>query len=299
MPPPNNIKYEENKKPPSNAHVLLNKSTKSNSSKNEGKYSCDIKFYNLKKDNEQNNFVEIPVECNLDIEDRNDENNQVSEPKLNKDDHDQNPPNEKQKEKTPTPKFIAYKPNQYKQYKKEEGKKGLKNRIYKFLVKELNKCIRKYLPKEFSERKMKIHVPNTKFVGSRVTKDDDKKFWNMRFKRILALGRNRISKKKLQLKNYKNICKILKYIENYSKKNGELSLGLLKIKKLLFMKTPGLIRIFVKSEDFENYKKEEKSIVFRNGLLVEKEKIDVFKEEGILTLFSPIKDNLKSKRNIF
>ena len=65
------------------------------------------------------------------------------------------------------------------------------------------------------------------------------------------------------------------------------------------MKTPGLIRIFVKSKDFENYKKEEKSIVFRNELLKEKEKIDVFKEEGILTLFSPIKDNLKSKRNIY
>ena len=75
-------------------------------------------------------------------------------------------------------------------------------------------------------------------------------------------------------------------------------LGLWEIKTLLSTKTPDLIRIFVKSEDFENYKKKEKSIVFRNGLL-EKEKIDVFKEEGILSLFSPIKDNLKAKRKIF
>ena len=120
----------------------------------------------------------------------------------------------------------------------------------------------------------------------------------MRFKRILVFGINRISKKKLQLKNYNNIDKILEYIKNYRKENGKLSLGLRNIKTLLFMKTPGLIRIFVKSKDFENYKKEEKSIVFRNGLLKEEEKIDIFKEEGILSLFSPIKDNLKSKRKI-
>ena len=283
---------------PSNIQELFNQSTKFNSSKNEDKYSCDSKFYNLKQDSEHENFLETSREYNSDIEDRNDEINQVSEPKSNKDDHNQNPPSEKQKEKTPTPTFIVHKPNQNKQYKKEEGKKGLRSRVFKFSVKKLNKYIRKYLPKEFFGRKTKIHAPYTKYVGSRVTKDDDKKFWNMSFKRILVYGINRISKKNLQTKNHKNIEKIFEYIENYRKKNGKLSLGLCKIKTLLSTNTPGLIRIFVKSKYFEKYKKKVKSIVFRNGLLAS-EKIDVYSEEGILTLFSPIKDNLKSKRNIY
>ena len=47
----------------------------------------------------------------------------------------------------------------------------------------------------------------------------------MRFKRILFLGRNRISKIELQLKNYKNFGEILEYIENYRKKNDELCRG--------------------------------------------------------------------------
>ena len=75
----------------------------------------------------------------------------------------------------------------------------------------------------------------------------------MRFKRILVYGINRISKKNLQL--HQNIDKIFEYIENYRKKNGELSWGLWEIKTFFSTKTPDLIRIFVKSEDFENEKK--------------------------------------------
>lgn len=73
--PPNNIKNEENINQASNAQEIFNRSTKLNSSKSEGKYSCDSRFFNLTKDDEQNNFLEIPSGCNLDIQDRNDESN--------------------------------------------------------------------------------------------------------------------------------------------------------------------------------------------------------------------------------
>lgn len=52
--------------------------------------------------------------------------------------------------------------------------------------------------------------------------------WDL--KEFLVYGINRISKKNLQLNNHKNIDKIFEYIENYRKKNGELSWGLLEIK---------------------------------------------------------------------
>ena len=151
--PPNNIKNEENVIQPSNAQKQFNRSTTLNSSKNKGKYSCDSRFFNLKKDSEQNNFLEMPRGCSLDIEDRNDESNQVSEPKLNKDDHNQNPPSQKQKEKTPNPKFNVYKPYQY---KKEEGKKGLRNRIFKFSVKNLINTFENIYQKNFGEEKIKF-----------------------------------------------------------------------------------------------------------------------------------------------
>lgn len=119
--PPNRIKNEENRIQPLNAKELFNQSTNIRSSTDEGGYSYNRKLYNLLKDSEQNNFQEkIPGECSSDDESGNDESKEVFEPKSNKDNHNQNPPSEKQKEKTPTPKYITYNPSQYKKYKKRE-----------------------------------------------------------------------------------------------------------------------------------------------------------------------------------
>lgn len=108
-------------------------------------------------------------------------------------------------------------------------------------VKKLNKLIAKYLPKIFKSRVKKIHCANDKFMSSKVSKKGDINFGNMTFKRILTYGRNRITKRNSQLKNYENIKVIIKYIEEYYIKYHKLSIGLKKIINLLYMKPISLI----------------------------------------------------------
>ena len=264
---------------------------------NENKYDCDYqKFYHMQKDNQINSFS-IFKNGNIPNTENNDENKCNAKPNTNinnsniyfKKGEKENP------KKLCSTFFTTIKNDEKKiQYKKEGAKKKIKNHILKTNLKKLNKYIRKYLPPKYKRRNYIIHAPNSNLLSSKVSDTANKKYLNMKFRRILTYGKNKITKKNLQFKNYLNIKEIIKYINEYYKKNNYLPIGLRKIKKLLNMKPLDLISNFVKSKDFKKFKKEKQSIIFREGIINETEKInkiDIFTEKGIFDLFKPLEDN--------
>ena len=264
---------------------------------NENKYDCDYqKFYHMQKDNQINSFS-IFKNGNMPNTENNDENKCNAKPNTNinnsniyfKKGEKENP------KKLCSTFFTTIKNDEKKiQYKKEGAKKKIKNHILKTNLKKLNKYIRKYLPPKYKRRNYIIHAPNSNLLSSKVSDTANKKYLNMKFRRILTYGQNKITKKNLQYKNYLNIKEIMKYINEYYKKNNYLPIGLRKIKKLLNMKPLDLISNFVKSKDFKKFKKEKQSIIFREGIINETEKInkiDIFTEKGIFDLFKPLEDN--------
>ena len=264
---------------------------------NENKYDCDYqKFYHMQKDNQINSFS-IFKNGNMPNTENNDENKCNAKPNTNinnsniyfKKGEKENP------KKLCSTFFTTIKNDEKKiQYKKEGAKKKIKNHILKTNLKKLNKYIRKYLPPKYKRRNYIIHAPNSNLLSSKVSDTANKKYLNMKFRRILTYGQNKITKKNLQYKNYLNIKEIMKYINEYYKKNNYLPIGLRKIKKLLNMKPLDLISNFVKSKDFKKFKKEKQSIIFREGIINETEKInkiDIFTEKGIFDLFKPLDNN--------
>ena len=263
----------------------------------ENKYDCDYqKFYHMQKDNQINSFS-IFKNGNMPNTENNDENKCNAKPNTNinnsniyfKKGEKENP------KKLCSTFFTTIKNDEKKiQYKKEGAKKKIKNHILKTNLKKLNKYIRKYLPPKYKRRNYIIHAPNSNLLSSKVSDTANKKYLNMKFRRILTYGQNKITKKNLQYKNYLNIKEIMKYINEYYKKNNYLPIGLRKIKKLLNMKPLDLISNFVKSKDFKKFKKEKQSIIFREGIINETEKInkiDIFTEKGIFDLFKPLDNN--------
>ena len=250
----------------------------------------------MQKDNQINSFSIIKNE-NMPNTENNDENKCNAKPNTNinnsniyfKKGEKENP------KKLCSTFFTTIKNDEKKiQYKKEGAKKKIKNHILKTNLKKLNKYIRKYLPPKYKRRNYIIHAPNSNLLSSKVSDTANKKYLNMKFRRILTYGQNKITKKNLQYKNYLNIKEIMKYINEYYKKNNYLPIGLRKIKKLLNMKPLDLISNFVKSKDFKKFKKEKQSIIFREGIINETEKInkiDIFTEKGIFDLFKPLDNN--------
>ena len=78
------------------------------------------------------------------------------------------------------------------------------------------------------------------------------------------------------------------FIDNYKKKDKTLEI-LKKIKRLFNKTFLELIILFVNSKDFEKFKKEKRVIIYRNGIIKEKQKIDIFTKEGVIYLFRPLK----------
>lgn len=263
---------------------------------NNMKFDDDWKFKILPKDTQNDNFIIENSAYNVSNidENENEENNRNFEPNPNQNIPNQNITITKKDEKMPSTLFTTFRIKKKKiECKKEGAKKKIKSYIIKCGVKKLNK-LKKNLPKIFQKRECTIHVANSKLFSQKVSKADDKKFWNKTFKYILSYGRNRMAKK--QLNNFINIKNIIKYINDYYKKYHKLSVGLRKIKNLIYMKFLGLIKNFVKSKEFETFKKKEESIIFRNGIMKEKESIDIFTEKGIIDLFRP-EDNLTKNGN--
>ena len=131
-------------------------------------------------------------------------------------------------------------------FKKEECKKTLRVRIINESLHKLNN-----LPRRL---KNKINKVTTKLI-SKVSNRYNKKFWKMRFKRILSFGKNRITKKDNAYNNYVNIKNIIRYIKEYMAKNNKLPQDLLRIKKLLYMRPENLIKMYSKSKKFSFFLK--------------------------------------------
>ena len=187
------------------------------------------------------------------------------------------------------------------QYKKESAQKTIKTHILNSNLKILNNLIKLHLPPKLKRRSNKIHPPKYKLLTSKVNNRDNKKFINMTFWKILIYGRNQITKKNLQYKNYIHINEIIEYLNIYSNEHDGLSDDLRKIKELLYMKPLDLINNFVNSEDFKEFQKRKQSIIFRKGILEENKNIDIFTKKGIVTILESLEDNdypKKIKRNI-
>ena len=75
------------------------------------------------------------------------------------------------------------------QYKKESAQKKIKAHILKSNLKKLNKLIKLYLPQKFNRRSNKIHTANYS-ITKNVTNIGNKKFMNMKFRKILIYGKN-------------------------------------------------------------------------------------------------------------
>lgn len=177
-------------------------------------------------------------------------------------------------------------------FKKEECKKTLRVRIINESLHKLNNYIKKStnLPRRL---KNKINKVTTKLI-SKVSNRYNKKFWKMRFRRILSFGKNRITKKDNAYNNYVNIINIIRYIKEYKAKNNKLPQDLLRIKKLLYMRPENLIKMYSKSKKFNSFRKEEIFLRYQKGLLNEVDKIDISTEKGLINLLKPFEDN-KSK----
>ena len=233
---------------------------------------CNPNFYNLIKDYEHPNFIDNNSlnYSNIKEGDENSDNIlknwqfiSINNPKPKKDNfmkhkytvkikNEESKDKDKNKDEVKSKKEVGKKANNNNnkdqnqiKFKKEEAKKSIKNKIIKSALKRLHKLIKKYLPKEFNRRENKIHTSTTKKITSKVTKKDDHFFWNLRFRNILSYGLE-----KLQGKNFKNINKILNYIND-----NNYHFGLKKIKNLLNMKPLSLIKLFVHSQEFEGFKK--------------------------------------------
>ena len=186
----------------------------------------------------------------------------------------------------------------YKYEKQKTIKKAISS-LLKYARDKLNKLIRnsRQLPKKYKTRKKIIHPVS---ITSKASNRFNKKFWKMKFKRILFFGKNRIAKKNTIYNNYLNIRSIIKYIKDYQVKNNTLPLDLRKIKRLLHLKPLDLIKKFVKSKKFKLFKEKEHIEIDRIGIKREIN-IDIFTESGFICLLKPFEDNksieLKKKNN--
>lgn len=264
----------------------------------------DDKFYNLTKDNEQKNFMDLK-NCNNSEEENQNINDIVnniytpSDIKIKEEENKKDNINISQLKTAPKTLFKTSKQNDEKdkyeyEYEKEKAMIKARTSLLKYGRKKLNKLIKNspHLPQKYKTREKIIH-PASNYITPKVSNGFNKKFWKMKFKRILTYGKNRITKNNAIYKNDLNIKDIINYIKDYQVKNNILPPDLRSIKNLLYLKSLGLIKKFVKSKDFIKFKKKDHIEIDRIGIKREIN-IDIFTESGFIDLLKPFEDN-KSK----
>ena len=168
-------------------------------------------------------------------------------------------------------------------FRVDDSKKHFKVAISKFATEELNLLIAKSdLPKKL---KKKIHLPNYQMFTSNVKELDNLDFLSFQLKDIFTYGKKDSN---LQADNEERISKILNYKKNSTK--------IEKIKEFLSLKYEDIIKLFYKSEAFEEFKEKELTKFFNDGMIKEK-KISLLEENGLLNLFKMTKK--KRKREFF
>lgn len=176
-----------------------------------------------------------------------------------------------------------FKSHPRKYFRVDDAKKHFKIAINQYATKQLNSLIKNSdLPKTF---KKKIHLPNHKQFSSNPKELDNFQFLSFTLKDVFTFGK---SNDNLQGKNDENISKILEYNKHPEKVD--------KIKNYLLMKYIDAIKLFYRSEKFTEFKNNELTKFFNDG--IEKEKnISLLEEDGLVKLFQMTKK--KRKRELF
>jgi hypothetical protein len=177
--------------------------------------------------------------------------------------------------------FNTHHPRKY--FRVDDAKKHFKVAISQFATERLNSLIKdSALPKKY---KKKIHLPHHKLFSSNPKEIDNYQFLSFNVKEIFTYGK---ADNNLQAKNEENISKILEYSKFPEKTKT--------IKEFLFMTYEDIIKLFYKSEKFDEFKKDELTQFFNEGIKKEKN-ISLLEDDGLVRLFKMTKK--KRKRNLF
>jgi hypothetical protein len=168
-------------------------------------------------------------------------------------------------------------------FRVDDAKKHFKVAISKYATQVINNLIQNSdLPKGL---KKKIHLPNFKAFTSNVREFDNYKFLSFDLKTVFTHGK---TDENLQGCNDKIISKILKY-KKYPEK-------LQKMKDFLSLKYKDIIKQFYKSDNFKEFKENDLTKFFDDGIKKEKN-ISLLEEDGLVKLFEMT--NKKRKRDLF
>ena len=195
---------------------------------------------------------------------------------------DENNGNEKMDGLSPNLKAnLIFHPRKF--FRVDDAKKHFKVAISKYATQEINNLIKNSdLPKGL---KKKIHLPNFKTFTSNVREFDNYKFLSFDLKTVFTHGK---TDENLQGCNDKIISKIWKY-KKYPEK-------LQKMKDFLSLKYKDIIKLFYKSDNFKEFKENDLTKFFEDGIKKEKN-ISLLEEDGLVKLFEMT--NKKRKRDLF
>ena len=255
------------------------------------------KEYYLKR-NQLNSFYENPSEDNenpLNFENvskiQNEDRDIINEHKIT---------NEKEEEKEGSTKpssdkkgnskiekgmFKSQKEKKQIEWRMDYTKKHWKTRISDYAKEEINKYITESdLPKEL---KNLIHSPHSKKFSANPVVTANYKFLKYNLFQIFTIGKE---DGKLQRQNEENITKIFEYIEKVGYDN--ISESLRKIKNFFEMSYEDLIRKFYDSYEFIDFKNDETTIFYDEGVK-KQEKFSLLKDYGLIKLFKMIQKKRK------
>ena len=250
------------------------------------------------KGNQLNSFYENPSEDNenpLNFENvskiQNEDRDIINEHKIT---------NEKEEEKEGSTKpssdkkgnikiekgmFKSQKEKKQIEWRMDYTKKHWKTRISDYAKEEINKYITESdLPKEL---KNLIHSPHSKKFSANPVVTANYKFLNYNLFQIFTIGKE---DGKLQRQNEENITKIFEYIEKVGYDN--ISESLRKIKNFFEMSYEDLIRKFYDSYEFIDFKNDETTIFYDEGVK-KQEKFSLLKDYGLIKLFKMIQKKRK------
>jgi hypothetical protein len=250
------------------------------------------------KGNQLNSFYENPSEDNenpLNFENvskiQNEDRDIINEHKIT---------NEKEEEKEGSTKpssdkkgnskiekgmFKSQKEKKQIEWRMDYTKKHWKTRISDYAKEEINKYITESdLPKEL---KNLIHSPHSKKFSANPVVTANYKFLKYNLFQIFTIGKE---DGKLQRQNEENITKIFEYIEKVGYDN--ISQSLRKIKNFFEMSYEDLIRKFYDSYEFIDFKNDETTIFYDEGVK-KQEKFSLLKDYGLIKLFKMIQKKRK------
>ena len=167
-------------------------------------------------------------------------------------------------------------------------KKHWKTQISNYAKDKINKLIEESdLPKEL---KQPIHSPNSLKFTANTTVTANAKFLKFNLIEVFTIGKEN---EKLQKQNDENITKIFEYFNR--EENFILSESQRKIKEFFEMSYEDLIKNFYDSYEFIDFKNDEKTIFYDDGI-IKQEKYSLLKKYKLIDLFGDLKKKKKKKR---